>query len=95
MKICRFIILDQKKNYHRGATRFIGEYYKFNGKYEFSETFPGSVSRRCPDITKAKDLDYLPSTEWREECSTLKWYENYLNNNNTKESFYDQYGVKK
>lgn len=78
-------------------TKFIGDYYEFRGQYEFSETFPGSVSRRCPDITKAKkSLDYAPVTSWRDGVlKTVKWYEEYLDKNSNNESFYDQYGVKK
>ncbi len=78
-------------------TMFIGDYYKFDGNYEFSETFPGSVSRRCPNITKAKKvLGYLPVVKWKEGVlRTINWYEDYLNLNKSSESFYDQYGVKK
>ena len=38
-------------------TQFIGEILEYTGKYENAITYPGSVHRRCPDITKAeKDL---------------------------------------
>ena len=33
----------------------------FKGEYEDAPTYPGSVARRCPDISKAKkDLGYEP-----------------------------------
>ncbi len=79
-------------------TRFVGKLMNYDGDYEFAPTFPGSVSRRCPDITKAKnDLNYLPSVKWREGlASTINWYQDYLKGAETsQESFYDQYGISK
>ena len=78
-------------------TRFVGELLDYGGDYEYAPTFPGSVSRRCPDITKAEnDLDYLPSVKWQEGVtSTVNWYLEYLKGAETsEESFYDQYGIK-
>ena len=78
-------------------TRFVGKILGYQGSYEYAPTFPGSVSRRCPDITKAKnDLDYFPSINWKEGVtSTVRWYEDYLKGaENYQESFYDQYGIK-
>jgi UDP-glucose 4-epimerase len=78
-------------------TRFVGKLLDYDGDYEYAPTFPGSVSRRCPDITKAKkDLDYLPSVGWKEGVeSTINWYLEYLKGTETsQESFYDQYGIK-
>jgi nucleoside-diphosphate-sugar epimerase len=78
-------------------TRFVGELLDYAGDYEYAPTFPGSVSRRCPDITKAKnDLDYSPSVKWQEGVtSTINWYLEYLKGTETsQESFYDQYGIK-
>lgn len=78
-------------------TRFVGDLLKYEGDYEYAPTFPGSVSRRCPDITKAKnDLDYSPSVKWREGVAlTINWYLDYLNETEAShESFYDQYGIK-
>ena len=49
----------------------------------YAPTFPGSVSRRCPDITKAKiDLGYAPSVKWEKGVtSTIYWYLKYLEGN--------------
>lgn len=78
-------------------TRHVGDLLEFNGVYENAPTFPGSVSRRCPDIDKAKeDLGYSPSVKWQEGVKiTIDWYLDYLKENDAlKESFYDQYGIK-
>ena len=49
-------------------TRFVGGLFDYEGQYEFADTFPGSVSRRCPNISKAAaQLGYQPKTQWREE----------------------------
>lgn len=79
-------------------TRFVGEIFDYGGPYEFSETFPGSVSRRCPDISKAaREIGYLPKTSWQSGVrKTIEWYQAYLNGNTSSaESFYDQYGIPK
>ena len=35
-------------------------------------TYPGSVSRRCPDLTKArKMLGFNPKTDWKEALIKL------------------------
>jgi len=73
-------------------TRFTGKLLKFEGSYEYAPTYPGSVARRCPDISKAKkDLNYIPKINWENGLrKTVKWYNNYLNDNpNLHESFYD------
>ena len=77
-------------------TRFVGDLLGYEGHYEHAPTFPGSVSRRCPDITKARDhLDYEPSVDWQSGVKlTVKWYLDYLASSETaQESFYDQYGI--
>ena len=79
-------------------TEFVGDQLGFKGKYEYAETFPGSVSRRCPDISKAKfALGYKPKIGWQDGVEkTVDWYLNYLNAGNVNsESFYDQYGISK
>ena len=74
--------------YHIGSSEEItieeliketGRLLKFRGKYENAPTFPGSVSRRCPDITKAKkQLGFNPKVSWKEGLKeTVKWYENF------------------
>ena len=77
-------------------TRFVGDMFDYTGPYEFAETFPGSVSRRCPDISKAtREIGYLPTITWRNGVrATIKWYQDYLDgDSNRAESFYDQYGI--
>ncbi len=76
--------------------RFVGNLLNFSGEYKVAPTFPGSVSRRCPNIEKAKkDLKYLPRTSWKDGVmKTVNWYLDFINENEEKhESFYDQYGV--
>ena len=68
------------------------ELLKFEGSFENAPTYPGSVDRRCPDISKAKkDLNYIPKISWENGLrKTVEWYCDYLNNNpNLHESFYD------
>jgi len=53
----------------------------FHGTYENAPTYPGSVSRRCPDITKSKkELDYHPKVDWKTGVTkTMSWYADYIN----------------
>lgn len=78
-------------------TRYIGTKFNYRGNFEAAPTFPGSVSRRCPDISKAKQhFNYEPLVDWKSGLGkTIDWYRNYLENNSDElhESFYDQYGV--
>jgi len=70
----------------------IGKYFNFEGEYENAPTFPGSVARRCPDISKAKnDLGYTPDTGWENGLErTLDWYKEYVSSGAAMhESFYD------
>ena len=76
--------------YHIGAMdeitieqliHFTGDYFNFKGAYENAPTYPGSVARRCPDITKAQtQLGYSPKIGWQEGLTkTLKWYADFFN----------------
>lgn len=58
---------------------YIGELTGFEGTYERQGVHDGSVSRRCPDTTKAeKLLDYKPETHWKEGIrKTVEWYVSY------------------
>ena len=97
---------SNKEIYHIGdnneisietLTRFVGQLLNYDGKYEYAPTFPGSVSRRCPNINKAKnDLGYSPSVDWQAGVTrTINWYLEYLKGGDrARESFYDQYGIK-
>jgi len=75
-------------------TRYIGDLIGFKGEYKNAPTFPGSVSRRCPDISKAKnDLGYKPMIHWKEGVKkTVDWYTSFLNSaSNRTESFFDTF----
>ena len=72
--------------------QYTGELMGFNGEYVDAQTYPGSVARRCPDISKAKkDLGYDPKVNWKDGLKvTIEWYIDYLNKNkDLHESFYD------
>lgn len=72
--------------------RYTGELMDFEGEYEYAPTYPGSVARRCPDITKAtKELGYVPEVTWKDGLSkTIEWYKDYLaSDKELHESFYD------
>lgn len=77
-------------------TKYVGSILKFKGNYQMAPTFPGSVSRRCPNIDKAKsELGYYWQTDWKVGvANTVEWYIREISKNkNQFESFYDQYGI--
>jgi nucleoside-diphosphate-sugar epimerase len=57
-------------------TRKIGHIMGYTGTYEKAPTYPGSVARRCPDISKAKnELGYVPWVSLEEGLEkTVAWY---------------------
>ena len=57
-----------------------GKIMGYKGTYENAPTYPGSVSRRCPDITKAKrELNYKPVVDWKVGLrQTMEWYQEYI-----------------
>ncbi|HUR65296.1 MAG TPA: NAD(P)-dependent oxidoreductase [Chitinophagaceae bacterium] len=59
---------------------YSGELMDFRGTYENATTYPGSVSRRCPDIRKARtQLGYEAKVNWKEGVKkTFEWYNQYL-----------------
>lgn len=61
-------------------TRSIGTVMEYSGQYENAPTYPGSVSRRCPDISKArKELKYNPKVSLIEGLEkTVAWYRNFF-----------------
>ncbi|MEO5562879.1 MAG: NAD-dependent epimerase/dehydratase family protein [Chitinophagaceae bacterium] len=63
---------------------YTGELMGFTGTYENAPTYPGSVSRRCPDITKARtQLGFEPEVMWKEGLQkTIAWYNQYLEEGN-------------
>lgn len=60
--------------------QYIGELMAYKGEYELVAAPSGSVSRRCPDTTKAsRVLGYNPEVGWKEGVKqTVEWYINYL-----------------
>lgn len=63
---------------------YSGELMNYKGTYEDAPTYPGSVSRRCPDITKARTvLGFEPEVLWKEGLKkTIEWYDQYLEEGN-------------
>ena len=61
-------------------TTYIGELMDYSGKYEASVTYPGSVSRRCPNIKKAMDdFNYNPKIDWKLAVKlTTEWYKDFF-----------------
>jgi nucleoside-diphosphate-sugar epimerase len=57
-------------------TRSIGTEMGYTGLYEQAPTYPGSVSRRCPDISKAQQyLNYAPKVSMFDGIkATVDWY---------------------
>jgi len=71
--------------YHMGSpeeitieelTKTVGNLMAYKGDYEAAPTYPGSVNRRCPDISKSiKNLGYSPKVHWKDGLEeTVSWY---------------------
>ena len=61
--------------------RSTGKYFNYDGSIHVNApTYPGSVSRRCPDITKSKtQLGFDPKVDWIDGLhSTLDWYKHFF-----------------
>tara|TARA_Y100000590_G_C15681398_1_gene999952 strand:+ start:72 stop:1109 length:1038 start_codon:yes stop_codon:yes gene_type:complete len=74
--------------YHLGSTqeitieeltKSVGFMMNYKGEYVEGPTYPGSVSRRCPDISKSKkDFGYSPKVDWKKGLKkTVDWYKRY------------------
>ena len=61
-------------------TRTVGAEMGYKGDYVNASTYPGSVSRRCPDIAKAIDLlGYNPKVPWQDGLKeSVLWYVNFF-----------------
>lgn len=61
----------------------VGQMTGYKGEYVEAPTYPGSVSRRCPDISKARAvLGYNPKVDWKAGlATTVDWYKRYFSNN--------------
>ena len=57
-----------------------GEIMGYSGEYVEAPTYPGSVSRRCPDISKAKaNLSYNPKISLKEGLKRhFSWANDFL-----------------
>jgi nucleoside-diphosphate-sugar epimerase len=64
----------------RQLTMAAGELLGYDGPYEDAQTYPGSVERRCPDLTKCRsELGYVPQVHWREGLAkTVEWYRTFF-----------------
>ena len=64
-------------------TKKIGKMFDYKGSYLPAKTYPGSVSRRSPDIKKSiKLLNYLPEVDLDEGLTTtVDWYKNFFSLN--------------
>lgn len=60
--------------------KYMGELCNYTGVYQPVPAPSGSVSRRCPDITKAKRLfNYTPKTDLKTGVKkTVDWYKDYF-----------------
>jgi UDP-glucose 4-epimerase len=60
----------------RQLTETVGELLGYDGPYEDAPTYPGSVERRCPDLTKCRsEIGYEPLVHWRDGLiKTVEWY---------------------
>jgi nucleoside-diphosphate-sugar epimerase len=61
-------------------TGAVGAIMGYRGEYENAPTYPGSVSRRCPDIAKAKtDFAYQPRVSLEAGLrETVAWYRSFF-----------------
>ena len=61
-------------------TKFIGSTLEYEGSYENAMTYPGSVSRRCPNIAKAvSNFGYEPEVLWKDAVfKTVNWYKSFF-----------------
>lgn len=62
-----------------------GDFFDFKGTYVNAPTYPGSVARRCPDITKAREhLGFEPKVDWKDGLrQTLQWYKDFFESGET------------
>ena len=61
-------------------TKFIGSVLGYEGSYQNAMTYPGSVSRRCPNIAKAvSNFAYKPEVFWKDAViKTVEWYKSFF-----------------
>jgi nucleoside-diphosphate-sugar epimerase len=61
-------------------TRAIGTLMGYEGAYENAPTYPGSIARRCPNISKVRtELRYQPKVSLAEGLGkTVAWYQAFF-----------------
>ena len=66
-----------------------GKYFNYKGSYKFAQTYPGSVSRRCPDLSKSRNiLGFKLNYSWEQALIlTLNWYKDFFLKNPNKKCF--------
>jgi nucleoside-diphosphate-sugar epimerase len=66
-------------------TRYTGTLMGYTGSYTHAPTYPGSVSRRSPDIRKSqRDLGFVAKTDWKDGLKeTVDWYNRYFDSGKT------------
>jgi len=80
--------ISDQEIYHMGSpneisveelTKTVGKLMGYKGEYETAPTYPGSVSRRCPDISKSiNHLGYKPKVSWEDGLKeTVSWYSDF------------------
>jgi len=59
---------------------YTGELMHFKGQYINAPTYPGSVSRRSPDVSKSKkELGFTAKVNWKDGLKkTVDWYNQYF-----------------
>lgn len=64
---------------------YTGHLMNFEGEYVNAPTYPGSVSRRSPDVSKSKrELGFSAKVDWREGLKqTVAWYNQYFDSGKT------------
>ena len=78
-----FVGVTGEKKTIEELVNYISKILNFSGPFEHVPAPYGSVSRRCPDITKASNvLGYKPHHDWKEGVRvTTNWYKEYIINN--------------
>ena len=61
----------------------VGDLLDYRGDYSLAETYPGSVSRRCPNIKKSMEyFNFSPNVSILDGLKkTIDWYKNFFDNN--------------
>tara|TARA_R110002074_G_scaffold205825_1_gene374216 strand:- start:39 stop:1025 length:987 start_codon:yes stop_codon:yes gene_type:complete len=71
------------------VAKFINEWYNNTQEYDICEAPNGSVQRRCPDITKIKQvLHYEPLVDLKQGLErTIRWYDDWYDSHQQTKGF--------